>query len=155
MSVSYKDLVVWQQAMELVELIYPASARWPQSELYGLVSQVRRAAVSVVSNIAEGQGRNSRGEFLQFLRNAKGSLLETETQILVAVRLKYLKDEEAQRVLDKIERVSRLLYGLMQSLKKSEKPQTTNHKPKTQKEKPETKNQKPQTTNQEQDWPTS
>lgn len=135
MSVSYKDLVVWQQAMDLVELIYQASGRWPQSERYGLVAQVRRAAVSVVSNVAEGQGRNSRGEFLQFLGNAKGSLLETETQILLAQRLKYLNDEEAREILDKIERVSRLLYGLMQSLKKSEKPQdldlkrqTTNHK---------------------------
>ncbi len=133
MSVSYKDLVAWQQAMDLVELIYQASARWPQSELYGLVSQVRRAAVSIVSNIAEGQGRNSRGEFLQFLGNAKGSLLETETQVLVAQRLKYLNEEEARRILDKIDRVSRLLYGLMDSLKRSgtQKPQTTNHKPNT------------------------
>ena len=120
MSASYKDLVAWQQAMELVELIYELSAKWPKSELYGLVSQVRRAAVSVVSNIAEGQGRNSRGEFLQFLGNARGSLLETETQILVAERLKYVNAEESQRVVDKIDRVSRLLYGLMQSLKKAE-----------------------------------
>lgn len=66
--------------MDLVELIYQASSRWPQSELYGLVAQVRRAAVSVVSHVAEGQGRNSRGEFLQFLGNAKGSLLEAETR---------------------------------------------------------------------------
>ncbi len=88
MSASYKDLVAWQQGMELVELIYELSARWPKSELYALISQVLRAAVSVVSNIAEGQGRNSPGEFLQFLGNAKGSLLEVETQILVAQRLK-------------------------------------------------------------------
>jgi four helix bundle protein len=122
--------------MDLVELIYQASACWPQSELYGLVSQVRRAAVSVVSNIAEGQGRNSRKEFLQFLGNAKGSLLETETHVLLAQRLKYLSEAEARGILDKIERVSRLLYGLMQSLKKGERPkkldqklQTTNHKP--------------------------
>ncbi len=126
MSASYKDLVAWQQGMELVELIYEISAKWPKSELYGLVSQVRRAAVSVVSNIAEGQGRNSRGEFLQFLGNARGSLLETETQILVAERLKYVNAEESQRVVDKIDRVSRLLYGLMQSLKKTEKPTTRN-----------------------------
>ncbi len=139
MSVSYKDLVAWQQAMDLVELIYPASARWPQSELYGLVSQVRRAGVSVVSNIAEGQGRNSRGEFLQFLGTAKGSLLETETQILVAQRLKYLKEEEAQKILDKIDRVSRLLYGLMQSLKKADKPRTTNQEPQTTNQKPNTR----------------
>ncbi|MGH9509408.1 MAG: four helix bundle protein, partial [Terriglobales bacterium] len=75
-------------------------------------------------------------EFLQFLGNAKGSLLEAETQILLAQRLKYLNDEKTRRILDKIERVSRLLYGLMQSLKKSETPKTTNYKPKNQKEKP-------------------
>jgi four helix bundle protein len=131
MSASYKDLVAWQQGMELVELIYEMSAKWPRSELYGLVSQVRRAAVSVVSNIAEGQGRNSRGEFVQFLGNARGSLLETETQVLVAQRLKYVDGKESQRVAEKIDRVSRLLHGLMQSLKKSEKPKTKNQKPET------------------------
>ncbi|MGH9557212.1 MAG: four helix bundle protein [Terriglobales bacterium] len=131
MSASYKDLVAWQQGMELVELIHEFSTKWPRSEVYGLVSQVRRAAVSVVSNIAEGQGRNSRGEFLQFLGNARGSLLETETQILVAQRLKYLNGEESRRAVDKIDRVSRLLYGLMQSLNGSAGPKTRNQKPET------------------------
>jgi four helix bundle protein len=103
--------------MDLVEQVYQATANWPSNEKYGLTSQVRRAVVSVVSNIAEGQGRNSRGEFLQFLGHAKGSLLEVETQILVAGRLKYLAVEKAAEVMKQIERVSRLLNGLMQSLK--------------------------------------
>ena len=117
MSTNYRDLVAWQQAMDLVELIYQVTSTWPVDEKYGLTSQVRRAVVSVVSNIAEGQGRNSRGEFLQFLGHAKGSLLEVETQILVAERLKYLAAEKVKEVTNQIERVSRLLNGLMQSLK--------------------------------------
>jgi len=104
-------LVAWQQAMDLVELVYQMTSDWPGHEKYGLTSQIRRAVVSVVSNIAEGQGRNSRGEFLQFLGHAKGSLLEVETQILVAERLKYLSREKVQEVTKQIERVSRLLNG--------------------------------------------
>jgi four helix bundle protein len=103
--------------MDLVELVYQATGTWPSDEKYGLTSQVRRAVVSVVSNIAEGQGRNSKGEFLQFLGHAKGSLLEVETQILVGERLKYLTGEKVAEVMKQIERVSRLLNGLMQSLK--------------------------------------
>ena len=117
MSTNYRDLVAWQQAMDLVELVYQATGTWPSDEKYGLTSQVRRAVVSVVSNIAEGQGRNSKGEFLQFLGHAKGSLLEVETQILVGERLKYLTGEKVAEVMKQIERVSRLLNGLMQSLK--------------------------------------
>ena len=103
--------------MDLVELVYEATSTWPSDEKYGLTSQVRRAVVSVVSNIAEGQGRNSRGEFLQFLGHAKGSLLEVETQMLVAERLKYLSADKVAEVTKQIDRVSRLLNGLMQSLK--------------------------------------
>ena len=103
--------------MDLVELVYQATGTWPSDEKYGLTSQVRRAVVSVVSNIAEGQGRNSKGEFLQFLGHAKESLLEVETQILVGERLKYLTGEKVAEVMKQIERVSRLLNGLMQSLK--------------------------------------
>jgi four helix bundle protein len=116
-STNYRDLVAWQQGMDLVALIYQVTSTWPTDEKYGLTSQVRRAVVSVVSNIAEGQGRNSRGEFLQFLGHAKGSLLEVETQILVGERLKYSTPERVAEVMKQIERVSRLLNGLMQSLK--------------------------------------
>ena len=117
MSTSHKDLVVWQQAMDMVELVYVLTAVWSKTEIYGLTSQVRRAAVSVVSNIAEGQGRNSKGEFLQFLGNAKGSLLEVETQFLIAERLKYVDAVGMEELNKKMDRVSRLLNGLMQSLK--------------------------------------
>ena len=90
---SYRDLVAWQKAMELVTKIYQVSHKFPREEVFGLTSQLRRAAVSVPSNIAEGQGRSSRKEFLYFSGNAKGSLSEVETQILIARNLGYIGDE--------------------------------------------------------------
>ena len=114
----YKDLVVWQKAMELVTAIYQATQAFPKEELYGLTSQLRRAAVSVPSNIAEGQGRLTRGEFRQFLGQAKGSLSELETQLLIAHNLGYLQD--CSTLLGQKTEVTRLLNGLLNSL-------TTNH----------------------------
>ena len=81
---NHKDLIVWRKAIELVSLVYSGTQGFPQEEMYGLKSQLRRAAVSVPSDIAEGQGRVSTGDFRQFLGNAKGSLLEVETQIIIA-----------------------------------------------------------------------
>ena len=78
---SYRDLVAWNKAMELVTEIYRVTKQFPKEELFGLMSQLRRAAVSIPSNIAEGKGRLSKGEFRQFLGNARGSLAEVETQI--------------------------------------------------------------------------
>src|SRR6476659_1156091 len=92
---SYQDLVAWQKAMDLVELVYGATRGFPREEVYGLTSQVRRAAVSVPSNIAEGQGRASTKEFLHHLSIARGSLFEVETQVLVAQRLGYLPPDTA------------------------------------------------------------
>src|SRR4051812_28791574 len=89
-SGSYRDLTAWQKAMDLVEQVYLGSRNWPKEEAYGLTSQVRRAAISVPSNIAEGQGRDSTKEFLHHLSMARGSILELETQILVAERLGYV-----------------------------------------------------------------
>ncbi|RUW57639.1 four helix bundle protein [Mesorhizobium sp. M7A.F.Ca.US.008.03.1.1] len=83
---SYKDLLVWQQAMDLAVAVYGATKSWPKEELYGLTSQVRRAASSVPANIAEGYGREIRGSYVQFLRIAQGSLKELETQLLIAER---------------------------------------------------------------------
>jgi four helix bundle protein len=133
MSNSYRDLVAWQQAMDLVELIYKLTLGLPDTERYGLVVQLRRAAVSVASNIAEGQGRNTVGEFAQFLGNAKGSLLELETQVLVSRRMKYVSEDCAERVLAQADRVSRLLNGLMLSLRGNRKAKglTRNEKQKT------------------------
>jgi four helix bundle protein len=95
---TFHDLRVWQEAMSLTEEIYRATARFPKHELYGLSSQMRRAAVSVPSNIAEGKGHRSDPEFVRFLFHARGSLLELETQILIARRLQYLPGETAGEV---------------------------------------------------------
>jgi len=113
---SYRDLVVWQKAMRLVAEIYRFTQGFPQAELYGLVSQLRRAAVSVPSNIAEGQARLSTGEFKQFLGHARGSLMEVETQILVAEELGYLKSDQIDALLNRAGEVGRLLNGLLRSL---------------------------------------
>lgn len=114
---NYRELIVWQKAMDLVELIYQATKQFPKEELYGLTSQVRRSAVSIPSNIAEGQARKSTAEFLNFLSIANGSRAEMETQILLAQRLKYVTNETSQPILNLSEEVSRLLNGLMNSLK--------------------------------------
>ena len=90
MGESYRDLIAWRKAMDLVTDIYRVTQSFPRDELYGLTSQLRRAAVSVPSNIAEGQARFSRKEFHQFLSHARGSLVETETQLMIAQNLDYL-----------------------------------------------------------------
>lgn len=113
MGGNFKQLKVWQAGMELVFSIYAVTAKFPKDELYGLTSQMRRAAVSVVSNIAEGKGRNTDKELAHFLSNSRGSLRELETQVLVARHLHYFKDEEGQALLAKIDEVSRMLSGLM------------------------------------------
>jgi four helix bundle protein len=111
---NYKDLTVWQKAMEMVTEVYRISRQFPKDELFGLTSQLRRAAVSVASNIAEGQARLTRGEFRQFLGQAKGSLAELNTQLLIAGNLGYLADPNP--VLDRAAEVARLLNGLLNSL---------------------------------------
>src|SRR6185436_13377873 len=88
---SHRDLIVWQKAMDLVEVLYGATAAFPKEETYALTSQIRRAVVSVPANIAEGQGRRLPKEYLYFLANARGSLLELDTHLEIAVRLRYLR----------------------------------------------------------------
>jgi four helix bundle protein len=114
---NYSELIAWQKAMDLVEKIYSSTKRFPKEELYGLTSQVRRAAVSVPSNIAEGQGRKSTNEFLHHLSISYGSLREVETQILIAGRLHYLGQEEIKRLLELSAEVGRLINGLSHSLR--------------------------------------
>lgn len=109
---NYKDLEVWQYAVTWVEAVYRATANWPRDERFGLVSQVRRAAVSVPSNIAEGAARRSTGEFLQFVGMARGSLAEAETQILIARRLGYLDDESGRGLTAPAEQISKMLVSL-------------------------------------------
>jgi four helix bundle protein len=113
---SYRDLKGWQKAMDLVELVYNTTRAWPKEEIYGLTSQVRRAVVSVPSNIAEGQGRNSEKEFLHHLYIAYGSLCEVETQLLVAQRLDYLNSDTTRHLLTTSAEVGRLLNGLTRYL---------------------------------------
>ncbi len=118
---SYQDLVAWQKAMDLVTEIYRLSQKFPKEELFGLASQIRRAAVSIPSNIAEGRGKASKGEVQQFLGHAKGSLFEVETQILIARNLNYLNESEANRILEQTAEVGKVLNGLIASFKKLNK----------------------------------
>ena len=108
----HRDLVAWQLAMEMVREIYRVTRTFPRDELYGLVSQLRRAAVSVPSNLAEGYGRNSPKELHHYLGQARGSLAEVETQIEIARDLGYVDTAAARELLAKIARVGRLLTGL-------------------------------------------
>src|SRR5580704_15940652 len=113
---SYRELVVWQKAVDLVTEVYRITNSFPRDEIYGLISQLRRAAVSVPSNIAEGQGRATKGEFIQFLCHARGSIFELETQIVIARKLGYIADEAEQRLISQSTEVARILNGLLTSL---------------------------------------
>jgi four helix bundle protein len=113
---NYQELIVWQKAMDLVEDVYKSSKDSPREEIYGLTSQIRRAAVSIPSNIAEGQGRRTTLGFLRHLSIAYGSLREVETQILIARRLRYVTQTRVDEVMDLAGEVGRLLNGLMNSL---------------------------------------
>jgi four helix bundle protein len=118
MGRSYKDLVAWQKSMDLVTATYRTTAGFPRDELFGLTSQLRRAAVSIPSNIAEGQGRLSEKEFRYFLGQARGSLMEVETQIQIAENLGYLKKEQTAPLLQSCAEVGRILNGLLTSVSK-------------------------------------
>ncbi|HUA87050.1 MAG TPA: four helix bundle protein [Bryobacteraceae bacterium] len=114
---SYCELIAWQKAMDLVEEVYKITKRFPKEELYGLTNQLRRAAVSIPSNIAEGQSRGSR-DFVRFLSIAHGSLSETETQMEIAVRLGYAKRTDLARFAGLAAEVGRLINGLSNSIEK-------------------------------------
>ena len=113
---SYRDLIVWQKAMELVRLVYDLTRKFPKEELFGLSMQIRRAVVSIPSNIAEGQGRHSTKEFLHHLAFAYGSLMETETQTLIAETQLYITADESRKVMALSAEEGRLLNGLIGSL---------------------------------------
>lgn len=112
----YRDLHVWRKALDWAEAVYKATAGWPGDERFGLISQTRRSAVSVASNIAEGAARRTTGEFVQFVGIARGSLAEAETQLLLAQRLGYLPSGDASTLLEASAEVSRMLAGLASSL---------------------------------------
>ena len=114
---SYKDLLVWQKSMQLVETVYRLTVQLPTSEQWGLISQMRRAAVSVPSNIAEGYGRQATGEYHHHLSIGRGSLLELETQVLLSLRLGYVGESHAQIMLRDIEEISKMLESLINKLR--------------------------------------
>jgi four helix bundle protein len=113
---SFRDLIAWQKAMDYVVLVYRHAALFPREELYGLTCQLRRAAVSIPSNIAEGHGRQSTRDFLKVLAIAYGSLNESQTQVLLAQRLKFLEDRACSELLEVSYEVARLINGLIKSL---------------------------------------
>ena len=112
----YTDLVVWQKAMDLVQTVYEASSEFPGDERFGLVAQLRRAAVSVPSNIAEGHGRKATGAYLNHLSIAFGSLMEMETQLRIAHRLGYLADKRLSDLSGQTDEIGKMLSGLTKSL---------------------------------------
>jgi four helix bundle protein len=115
---SYRDLTVWQEAMDLASEIYQITRLFPKHEQYGLTSQVRRSAVSVPSNIAEGHARESTKDFLRHLSIAQGSMAELETQLLLASRLGYVDGTAVIQLLDRLTRTGKMLRGLQKSLHK-------------------------------------
>ncbi len=115
---SYRDLEVWQKAMRLAEICYQSTEEFPKREIYGLANQIRRAAVSIASNIAEGNSRSSRPAYLNHLSIALGSQSELETQVELASRLGFIPEEAAQEILALAEQVGRMLHALIASLER-------------------------------------
>ena len=113
---SYKDLLVWQQAMDLAVLCYRITKGFPKEELFGLTSQIRRSSSSVAANVAEGHGRENSGSFVQFLRIAQGSLKETETHLLLSSRVGLVKEIEVRDALLACEDIGRMLRSLIRSI---------------------------------------
>ena len=111
-SRSFRDLDVWKLSIELVKNIYKITDEFPNSEFYGLTSQMRRSAISIPSNIAEGQGRNSSKEFRQFLAISLGSLAEVETQLIIAKEINYLADEELSRFVIDLDVIRKMIKSL-------------------------------------------
>jgi four helix bundle protein len=113
MKDTYRDLIAWQRAMVLVTNVYRATEAFPRREIYGLTNQLRRAAVSVPSNIAEGKGRRSKKEYLQFLFKARGSLFEVETQLEISNNLGYIATDQYVAIKEQSGSVARVLGGLI------------------------------------------
>ena len=118
-SSSYRDLRIWRESVELALIIYRVTSAFPKHELYGLASQMRRAAVSVSSNIAEGKGRSSDADFGRFLFQARGSLLELQTQIVIAGGLQYMTNEQVTKLTNDSDALGRGLNGLIQTVRGS------------------------------------
>ncbi len=113
---NFKDLLVWQKGMDIAKMIYELTFAFPKEERFGLVSQMRRAAVSIPSNIAEGQARHTTGEFVQFISHAEGSLAELETQLRLAVELKFLSREGSASLFRSMDEERKMLNALRRTL---------------------------------------
>ena len=116
---SHKELKVWQKSMDLVIETYKLTEKFPQREIYALASQMRRAAVSIPSNIAEGRSRSSRKDFVHFNRIAYGSLTELETQLLIAKRLLFINEKDCNEALSLVTEVSKMLHSMIRKLEAS------------------------------------
>ncbi len=116
MANSYKDLIAWQKGIQLVKSIYELTSSFPDQEKYGLISQIRRAAVSIPSNIAEGQARFSPVDFRHFLRITRGSLAELETQLVLAHELRYITHQQLDQQSALIDELGRVINGLINSI---------------------------------------
>ncbi len=116
---SHRDLIVWQRSMDLVEVVYTTTRTFPRDEMFGLTSQMRRAASSVPANIAEGYGRGTRAAYVSFLRIARGSLKELETHIEIASRVGFASNEDSTSLLDRCDELSRLLHGLISKVQQT------------------------------------
>jgi four helix bundle protein len=110
------ELKVWQKSIDLCAEIYTVTGSFPDREKYGLTSQIRRCTVSIASNIAEGAGRNTKGEFRQFLGIAKGSGYELLTQIIISHKLNFIEDETKQKLVSEVDEIHKMIYGLQQKL---------------------------------------
>ena len=115
---TYRDLVVWQKSMVLVTEVYEISKKFPKDELYGLTSQIRRCAISLPSNIAEGYGRNSTNDYIHFLRIASGSLYELQTQMEISLNLQYIDRREFENLYELSREIERMLSSLIRKLRK-------------------------------------
>ena len=113
---SYRDLIVWQKAMEFVTAVYEITKDFPKEEQYGLTAQIRRSAVSVPSNIAEGYGRNSTQDYIRFLQIACGSLYELQTQLEISVNLKYMARENSESIFTLLNEIERMLNSMIKKL---------------------------------------
>lgn len=114
---SYRDLIIWQKSVDLVTKVYAVTAKFPSSEVYGLTNQLRRCAVSVPSNIAEGYGRNSTADYKRFLQIAVGSLYELQTQVEISLNLAYVSKEQYDELINLSTEVDKMMYSIIQKLK--------------------------------------
>ena len=119
---TYRDLIVWQKSMDLVVSIYQLTRYFPDSERFGLISQIQRSAVSVPSNIAEGYGRVSGGDYNRFLLIARGSLMEIETQLHIVHRLQFVNTSQFEPVWEQTQEIGRMLHGLVRAVQRTNKP---------------------------------